>query len=137
MLTTERHRPPTMPTKHRRIAVMLPPEHYDAIDQLSKTIRLSKSRIIADLVEPSVPLLVRARKMAQDAASLTAEASALLRRDIDRHERTMERAASSAFTALADAEAAISQAAKGSREGMRAARPPRRPPAARKSRRPR
>lgn len=117
-----------MPTAHKRIQVLLTPEQYEVVHELAKATRLSMSRIVSDIVEPSVPLLVRSRQMLQNAAKLTEEARAALRPDLDKHEKDLRLAASAAYEALAETEATIRRAG-----GDGAKRKPR-PPAVRRRR---
>jgi hypothetical protein len=113
-----------MPKKLLRVQVTLTPEQYEAVSGIAAVTRQSMSRIIGDVLEPHLPLLLRARGMLQSAATLTEEARTTLRRDIAKHEGTMERAAASAFAALAATESAIAKAANA--PGMGAKPAPRR-----------
>jgi hypothetical protein len=101
-----------MPTKLRRVQVMLDPKHFDTLQALSKSTRLSMSRLAADVIEEAIPLLSRALAMLNDAAKLTEEAKTQLRRDLGKEERLVMRAQGQAYGALASAEAAIAKAAR-------------------------
>jgi hypothetical protein len=102
-----------MPTKQRRVQVMLEPEHFATVRDLAKATRLSMSRICADVIEEAAPIMLRSLAMLRDAARLTEEAKVQLRRDLTREERVLHRAQGQAFGALAAAEAAIAKAGRG------------------------
>jgi hypothetical protein len=111
-----------MPTKHRRVQVLLDPDDFAVVRDLARATRLSMSRICADVVGEAVPIMARSLAMLEDAARLTEEAKAQLRYDLRREERIAERAKVQAWGALAAAEAAIAKAGRG-----RAAAAPTRP----------
>jgi hypothetical protein len=108
-----------MPTPRPRIAVLLPLDQYEAVRDLAKATRLSMSRVIADVIEPAVPFLIRSTEMLRQSALLTEEAKFSLRRDLDKQEKVLMKAAGSAYHALAETEAAIKRAGGGARSGPR------------------
>lgn len=120
--------PSAMPTARRRIQVMLDEEQYEAVRDLAQATRLSMSRVVADVIEPAVPLLIRARKMILDASVLTTEAHQLLKHDLAVNERKAEKAAGHAYQALAETEAAIRRAGVGAKRARQPAGRRTRPP---------
>jgi hypothetical protein len=111
MFTTETHL--AMPTKHRRIQVLVRADTYRTVSKLAKVSRLSMSRICADLIEEAAPVLARARTMLDDAARLTDEARSTLRRDMGKAVKGAERAHGIAMATIAETEAAIRKAGGG------------------------
>lgn len=98
-----------------RIQVMVDATTHRVVKRLSKAARLSMSRICADVIEQAAPVLARSVKMLEDAAKLSEEAKAQLKRDLAREEAIARKAYGSAFEALAATENAIQKAAGGGR----------------------
>lgn len=99
-----------MPTTLPRIAVTLTPQASAALRQLATLTRQSQSRIVGDLVEDAIPLMLKTSRMLHDAARLTSEAKAALRIDLAKHEVELQENAARALVTLAAADAAVEKA---------------------------
>jgi hypothetical protein len=111
-----------MPSKLPRVVAIVTPEQFAVIDDLAKAARLSRSRIVGDILEQALPVISRSAAMIRQAAALTEEARAALRPTLHRREGDAMRAASDAYRVLADTEAAIRKA-RGNVGRMRSVRP--------------